>query len=226
MTLLIDTGSYAWRASYSLNFSWAKTDHYVENGAIFCLDSNASVRHQKLPWYKQNRPKNEVQYPEQAKHKAMAARFVEFFKRRYTSSCYYELDGAEADDGIAILVKPGDKVMSLDKDMLTINVDFDLIDTNNKQWGMERFWKLSIPISRGRSFLAYQLMVGDTADNIPRLLLSSDRKTLPFVMQQENPLYWAISILPEEKVRASLNALMLPTPLLWDNDPIEEAMKL
>lgn len=226
MTLLIDTGSYAWRASYTTVFTWDRTDKLVNKGAIFCMDSPISIRQEKISWYKDQRPGKDIKYPEQGKHREMVRKFIAAFKRRYTIDTWAEVEGAEADDVIGLLVKPGDTVMSLDKDMLTIPIDFDLIDTSNKQWSIERYWnKVKVPIHRGRSFLAYQLMTGDTADNIPRLVHTKDRKTMPWVMEQENPLYWAIKLLPEDRVRESLNALMLPTPLLFDLDSISEAMK-
>lgn len=227
MTLLIDAGSYIWNQSYRPNFSWDTTDQLVEAGAIFCMDSGESIRKKKLPWYKAQRAGIEKNYPDISIHRARVDRFVEFFYRRYDKSCYLGYKGAEADDVIGMHVREGDIVMSLDKDLLTIPEQFQLIDTKMVPWGIERFEKKTkCKLSRGNSFLTYQLLNGDNADNIPRLLHTNDRLTGKWILSQENPLKWAIAMLPEQKVMESLAALLIPTPLLYNADPITYACEV
>lgn len=222
--IIVDCGYWAWNKAYSRQPSpWETLDALVEGGAILALDSKKSIRKEYLPWYKANRKIELTKEAQELKERSIE--LTQRLKYRYPSSQIAEIEGMEADDVISFTVNPGDSVMGIDKDFLTIDCDFHLIDVRFKRWGVERI-KTDLPIKRGKSFLAYQLLYGDAIDNVPRLLGRGDTYIAKWCFEGENPLQRAIDVLPPDKVRESLFALMIPSPLIFGNvDPIEYALK-
>lgn len=227
--VLIDLGGYSWWAcggGFRRSIDYETLDKLVNAGAIFACDSREySLRKLHLPWYKAHRPVMEAKEPKQILMRECAEQIQEEILRVYPEACLSR-PGLEADDIVALFAEDGDTIMSQDKDMLTISKDVRLVDYKGVGWGVERLWKYTqLPLRRGNAFLAYQLMHGDAADDIPRLLMTKDRRTAPYVMRQPNPLLTACYLLRESAVRESLAALCLPTPLLIGADPIKFALE-
>lgn len=218
---LIDMGGYSWFIS-SPGWDWKYTDKLVEDGAVFCVDDNSrSLRKEAYSWYKAARS---VQDDRTALMRSMAHDFQNKAYKRYGKHRCFMSSGLEADDIMALLLKEKYTLMTIDKDVLTLKCANKLVDFNGKEWDESRI-KTKLPIKRGRSFLAYQLMHGDSTDSIPRRLFRYDRETAKYVMSKEDPLYWAVEMLPVDFVRESLAVLTLPTPLMHKNMcPIEWAM--
>lgn len=216
MQFIIDGGYWTWNKAYSrVAEPWHSLDTFIESGAVIALDSARSIRKQHIPWYKSKRGKGADFDP------ALKERAIELcrkLKLRYSKDSIAEIDGFEADDVVALLVGDCDIVIGNDKDYWSIHGKFDLRDAYMNPITMDTWQKKApkgVTLSRGNSFLTYQLLYGDFADSVPRLLDSKDRWSGPVILASENPLQTAIDILPDtDKVRQHLLALMLPCPLL------------
>lgn len=220
MKLVIDIGYWAWNKAYSRHPEpWELLDVMCEGGAVLCVDSCKSLRRNQFPYYKANRK------PIDTDLKDRAISLTERIRIRYPNNVV-EMEGLEADDVVSFNTDDEDIIICNDKDYLSLHSKATLKTLRFEEWGCERI-KTSLPIKRGNSFLAFQLMYGDVADNVSRLLHFKDRTTAKFVMEQENPLLAAIELLPNPNItRDHLRLLMIPTPLIWSNiDPIEVALE-
>lgn len=227
MSLYVDAGGYSWTMCAKLKYIsakkiWEDVALLANQGAVFCIDSHLSIRKQHLKWYKAQRVDLG---PATENLRACAFEFTKKLMKQYPTQCI-SFQGLEADDLIACAEEPGDIIMSADKDMLTLGKHTWLMDFSMSTWGADRI-KTKLPIAKGNRWVTYQLMYGDTADNIDRLLLSRDIYTAKVVMAQPNPLLTAIGMLPPDLVRDQLRAIMLPTPLhSWPRrDPIDVALE-
>lgn len=220
MTFHVDTGVWSWHVVAGQRYGkdpWKQTEGLIRLGAVFHIDSPASLRKQYAPWYKSHRSKfsDEMKARREAAHQ-----WVFQLKERYPEHCN-EIAGLEADDLIAIKARPGDRVLSLDKDLLQIDNGITLIDANLAKWTIAREQKKTkLPLAVGERWLVYQLLYGDTTDDIPRLLLSKDRETAKWVFAQKNPMGAALQVLPLDWARVNLNLLIVPTPLYYRVDPL------
>ena len=213
MTLLVDVGYLSWNVCYGMQFGrdeWRDTDLLIDRGCKLCMDSRRSLRSEKYNWYKSNRNHLPAQTLILRKK---AHKWVNQARERYPFDILEE-DGLEADDVIALHYKTGDWIMTMDKDLAQLP-DAVFIDRKLEHWTIERLQnKKKLKVNTPEHWLAYQLMFGDVADNIPRLLLSKDRETAKFIQAQEHPLDWLMGgILPEKRVWESLDCLIVPTPL-------------
>lgn len=216
MTNLIDTGYWSWHAAYGVYK--AKQEGRVSNpystlesidfsNTILAIDSVTSIRKDHLPWYKANRV-NAPQISEDMR--IIAERLILELTHIYPSSVRAEA-GLEADDVIAIYAKPNDMIFSNDKDYLQLDPKIHITNFNGEFVTCSRF-KTPFQVKRGESALAFQLMYGDVADNIPRRYYG-DKSIAEWVFNQPHPLYEAIKLIPPYQVKTSLCALALPTPL-------------
>lgn len=227
MTRYVDFGGFSWTKCATMKYRpakevWEDVDRQVENGDMFCMDSSNSLRKESLPWYKAHRS---VMPPSTEYLRQCAWEFQKKFIDMYPRSVLAE-HGLEADDLCALHQTPGDWIMSTDKDMLTLQ-QAALVDLSGLPWGCERI-KTKLPISQGNRWVTYQLLFGDVADNIQRLLLSKDIYSAKIIFAQANPLEAAIAYLPPALVREHLQAICLPTPLFVapNMDPIEWALEM
>lgn len=225
MTRYIDFGGYSWTACAKMKYRpakeiWKDVHKAVQNGDMFCMDSQHSIRKKNLPWYKANRI---VQTPETEHLRACAWEFQNKFIKLYPDSVV-AMSGLEADDLCALMASPTDWIMSTDKDLLTLT-EANLVDLSGIPWGIERI-KTKLPVAQGNRWVTYQLLFGDPADNIQRLLPSKDIYSAKIIFQSANPLEAAISYLPPGLVRQHLQAICLPTPLYAAPhlDPIDWAL--
>lgn len=197
---------------------------WADKGARFYFDDPRNVRTEVHPWYKANRA---VLDPRTAALKVEAKLLQRWMLDEFPDACF-QADGHEGDDLIAMAVLAGedDVIIGEDKDFLQLPSAW-LWTLLGDPWGVDRLHKKTkLPLSQGRSFVAYQLLYGDHADNIPRRLLTKDIYTGPWVFQQDDPLAAAIAVLPENQARASLECLLMPSPLLTGRDAIEQALSL
>lgn len=226
MTRYVDMGGYSWTACARMKYQsakiiWNEVVKHVEGGDMFCMDSQRSIRKASLPWYKAQR---QEMTPATQNLRDCAWEFQKKFTRLFPSSVLVE-DGLEADDLCALHASGRDHIMSTDKDMLTLK-DMFLVDLSGIPWGIERI-KTKLPVSQGNRWVTYQLLFGDPADNITRLLLSRDIYSAKKIFAQPNPLEAAIAFLPPGLVREHLQAICLPTPLFVapNMDPIDWALE-
>ena len=213
--IAVDMGIVSYFMAYPIQIEvpeFQLTDQLYEEGAIFCFDSPTSIRKLHYSWYKANR--SLLHGEDQSDRRRWAHAWQLKARKRYA---HKEIEGLEADDLVAMYYD--DRILTIDKDALQLPYA-KLVDQNLQPWGISRV-KSKLPLVQGASFRAYQLMTGDSTDEIPRLLHTKDRTTMKQVFKQENPLLTAIELLPAGLVRASLNCLLTPTPLFFDKDPIE-----
>lgn len=217
MAMLIDASFWAWDRAYA-TWKAAQENRLIEPfenlntmmqpNTILAFDGKGSLRKDILPWYKANRHN-----PSQVsiELRIIAERLLLELKYHYPHQIF-EIDGLEGDDIIAMMAKPGDLLMVNDKDFLQLDDSIIVTNFRAEMWGCERFKAPLLHITRGEASLAYQLMMGDVADNIPRRWYHG-KESLAEVLKAKNPLYCAIAQLEPRLVRTSLAALMLPTPL-------------
>lgn len=226
MAIIVDVSYWAWWKAYAIYMAgkegqlgwWSEIDNLMSPETILAFDGAGSIRKDHLPWYKANR-KNPSDLSRDLK--SIATTLMDQLRYRHADHVY-EQHGLEADDIVALHCSPGDWLWSNDKDYLQLT-DITLTTFKGEMWGCERF-KSGHNVQRGNSSLAYQLMYGDTADNIPRRFYG-DKQIAADVFQSSNPLLAAVEILDPQQVRASLAALMLPTPLINPTvDIIEQAL--
>lgn len=220
-SMLIDIGY--------LSFTWCRVqtrnqllERLLDAGALLCFDSHYNMRMAKYDWYKANRGASmpAVTHELKAEAKAWQAQI----KKLYPEYCL-EIEGLEADDVIALELAKNDDVyiMTRDHDFLQLRNAY-LVDKNMERWSVTRLTQKTLYLEQGERYLTYQLLHGCSTDTVPRTILSSDRYTAPFVFSQPNPLRVALSMIPEQKARESLDVLLLPTPLYTNTDSIEEAL--
>lgn len=226
MRIVIDGGTWSWHIAGILNNGhgdwWTETDKMIESGALLCCDSHDSLRRKHVPMYKANR-KNLP--PSTMKLKRIADEWTRMAQTRYQDANCLTVVGLEADDVVALIYKATDMIISRDKDFLTLP-DAYLVTPTLIQWGIERQQaKTKVPLAQGERWLAYQILTGDAADGIPRLVHSKDRNTINSIMTLEHPLDMILQMFSEDTLRDSLNCLLLPTPLYTGVDPIDEARR-
>lgn len=222
--IVVDMGTWSWHVIAGTlygNSRWGSTDSLCEQGSVLCMDSEVSIRRDRLPWYKANRDELSTAT---AHMRRLAHEWAHEATRRY--SCIRAERGLEADDLVAMYAGPDDIIISLDKDLLTLPEWTYLIGPDLQPWGIERQQRRTkLPLAKGERWLTYQLLHGDRADNIPRLMYTRDRTTARHVFAQDSPLRAALEMMPERRVKESLACLLLPTPFFTDVDPIEEGLR-
>lgn len=199
---------------------------WADKGAMFFLDDPVNSRMVRYPWYKANRTTLD---PRTAALKVLAKELQLWLTATYPNQCM-QAYGHEGDDLIAYAAlngpDEGHVIIGEDKDFLQLCGAW-LWTVHGDPWGIERLHKKTkLPLKQGRRFLAWQLLYGDLADNIPRRLFSKDLYTGPYVFSTDDPLSTAIEMLPEQQVRESLDVLLLPSPLLTGRDPIDQALEI
>lgn len=214
---IIDTDYWAWNAAFWMYKSTVPVEPFsmihtlIGEDTVLAFDGQGSIRKDVLPWYKENRSNPDDLSVQLRK---VASGLIRELKTMYPHQAI-ELRGLEADDIIAMSAQPGSVVWSNDKDYLQLPKSVMLTNFRGEFWGVERFKEPTMNITRGNAAIAYQLMVGDIADNIPRRCFYQ-KAEMHLVFESDNPLIAAIELINDlQKVRASLAALMLPTPL-WD----------
>jgi hypothetical protein len=218
MSIVVDMGTWSWFVVAGVlhgNSRWGATDALCEQGSVLCMDSERSLRSEWLPSYKANRAELS---PATQHMRRLAREWAKEATKRY--SCLVAERGLEADDLVALHASDGDVIISLDKDLLTLPEWTWLVSASLVPWGIEREQrKTKLPLAKGERWLTYQLLHGDVADNIPRLLFSKDRTTAKYVFSQEHPLLAAIDLLPEKRLKQSLACLLLAHAALHRQRP-------
>lgn len=218
MTTYCDLGGLSWTALFTYNGrGYVDRLMFEHDDLVLCSDSRTSIRRKCYPGYKTTRLGVD---PKQLERYKLAHELQLWACDRYSDRCIGR-DGHEADDIMAIQFNPGDTLMTNDKDLLQVK-GAKLIDFAGKPWGFERQQKkVSVNISTPALFLLYQAMYGDVTDDVKRILASRDRNTGPWILSQPVPIDAACAILPLELLKDNLNLVMLPTPLITGQDPIE-----
>lgn len=201
---------------------WSRIDNLMESGAVLCLDSKTSIRKLNYPKYKANRKELP---PETKKLLYAAINLSRLAKARYVlgKNVLYE-EGLEADDLVGLYYKPGDGCCSGDKDYLQLP-GLTMYNSNFDVWGFERLNKqVRTNIDTHERCLVWQMMKGDVADNIPRLIPSGERKLLADLINSQFPLRAAIERVGYLSARDQLSLVLLPTPLHTGVDPVEYAV--
>lgn len=217
MTTYCDLGGLSWTALFTNNPKGYIDRLMFDDNVVLCSDSRNSIRKQHYPQYKTARLGVDAKQLERARQ---AHKLQVWACDRYAGRCTGR-DGQEADDIMASEFKPGDTLMTSDKDLLQVT-GAKLVDFNGNTWGFERLQKkIKVNISTPALFLLYQAMYGDVTDDVKRILASQDRKTGPWILSTPNPLVAACRILPVQLLRDNLNLVMLPTPLITGQDPLE-----
>lgn len=221
MTILVDMGYFGFKQCQNPK-RWEIIDHLLNNGAELCFDHPVSLRKKAYDWYKTNRGETLPKITQVIK--SMSQEWQKQILHRYPAYCHQEY-GLEGDDIIAIQFKEGDWIIAEDKDFLQIPGAW-LVDLKMEHWGFEREQKkIKHHISTPERWLTWQLLHGDVCDTIPRTLFSKDRSSIPFIFSQEHPLQTALDFITIEIARASLDVLLLPTPLYWRIDSIQYAIQ-
>lgn len=213
--VLVDIGYWSWYYAYGeyktgepVEAAWRFLEGSANHSTtIFACDSSWSQRKLSLPWYKRNR----LNPPEATKKmRPIAERLIRELKEIYPQRCI-TIPGLEADDVIALNVEAGDFVYANDKDLLTIQKDFHLWSFDYEPFDCRRFKAPKLPLRRGNSALAFQLLKGDFADNVPSLVYGTPPVT---IFESANPLLKAIEYVNDTtKVASNLLALSLPCPI-------------
>lgn len=215
--ILLDVGGYSWHCVQNL-IGFEHSDQIYERGALFCIDSRTSIRKDNVRFYKAQRELVDYQ---QAQMRKEAYAWQEVAYKRY--QCV-GISGLEADDVIGLHYDEGDTIISIDKDFAQLT-GAQLVDYFEQPWGFTRLQKKSkLNISSPGRWLTWQLCSGDNTDGIPRIPWTFDRNSIPWVFSRKNPLKAAIELYPTQKVKDSLNCLLLPTPLYMGLDPINFAL--
>lgn len=224
MTLFLDAGTVLWKAAFAQQNGsdpWTRIDNLIEGGAVLCLDAKTNIRKAFQPTYKANRMHKKLE-PATKELLYAAIALSRESKTRYKlgQQVLYE-EGLEADDLIGLYYRPGDKCVSGDKDFLQLP-GIQMMDFRFEPWGFERLNKqVRTTIDTPERCLCWQMMKGDVADNIPRLIPSGERKLLSQLINGEDCLRAAVVRVGESSARDQLSLVVLPTPLYTGIDPIE-----
>lgn len=230
MRIFIDASYYAYHFGYYADNPNPYSFIEQINGpnVFIAMDSKINIRKNTFPWYKANRKELEHEFdsPQQAYLKLCRAGCKACANEKYKDRVNIILDGLyerysnqilctpgyEADDVIAENVMPNDTCYVNDKDYLTIPTRARLCTLKHETMTVDRF-KSRWSIKRGNSALAFQLLMGDPTDNIPRRL-KRDKVSAERIFSSSNPLEAAIEYVGEEAAIESLSVLVLPTPLM------------
>lgn len=217
MTIYCDLGGLSWAALFTNNPKGYIDRLMFDDNVVLCSDSRTSIRKQHYPQYKTARLGVDAKQLERSRQ---AHELQVWACERYADRCIGR-EGHEADDIMASEFMPGDTLMTSDKDLLQVTGS-KIVDFNGNPWGFERLQKkIKMNISTPALFLLYQAMYGDVTDDVKRILASQDRKTGPWILLQPIPIDTACNILPMELLKDNLNLVMLPTPLITGQDPLE-----
>lgn len=222
MRVLVDAGyiTYRW-AAYPRR--WELMERLAAGSPVICFDSARSLRRERYSWYKSNR--GDALPPATKALQVIAKQFQQQIWQRFNHLCRMD-DGLEGDDIIAKeFYGYGGDCMIVSEDHDFLQLDATLVNQRWERWNCDRIKQTNLPLRQGESYLAYQLLMGCKTDTVPRTIFSKDRTTAPWVFSQPSPLRAALSMLGEDVARASLDCLLLPTPLETGEDSIEVALR-
>ncbi len=191
-------------------------EDYLSDNTYFVFDGEGSYRKDSLSWYKAQRKELTVESQELRKR---SIEILNGTKKRFPKNCI-DLNKLEADDTIAIYLQDKDTVICNDKDYLTIKSTAKLLTLNLEELTCARFHS-RLTLDRGNRALAFQLLYGDVVDNIPRLYYGPNQTVNEIFEKADNPLLECIKLLPLDRVKSSLAALTLPTPLYCNRNIID-----
>lgn len=233
MRIFIDASYYAYHFGYYADNPNPYSFIEQVNGpnVFIAMDSKINIRKNTFPWYKANRkepesciqplsfegnnwewePCGQCRGCVGAKYKDRVNTILDGLYERYSNQILCT-PGYEADDVIAENVMPNDTCYVNDKDYLTIPTRARLCTLKHETVTVDRF-KSKWPIKRGNGALAFQLLMGDPTDNIPRRL-KRDKVSAERIFSSSNPLEAAIEYVGDEAAIESLSVLVLPTPLM------------
>lgn len=219
--LFIDMGYYSFNRAYCQPTNpYTVLENYLSDNTFFVFDGEGSYRKDSLSWYKTNR--KELTFESQELRRR-SIEILEGTKKRFPRNCIW-MNKLEADDVIALKVQDQDTVICNDKDYLTIKSKAKLLTLNLEEVTVSRF-NSKLTLDRGNRALAFQLLYGDVVDNIPRLFYGDKQIVNEIFKSSANPLLECINLLPLQRVRSSLAALTLPTPLGQTKDIIDFVLK-
>lgn len=223
MRVLVDVGyiTFKW-AAYPRR--WELIERLCGGSPVLCFDSKRSLRKERHSWYKSNR--GSALPPATKELQVLAHQFQDQIWERFPNLCRME-DGLEGDDII------GKEFGGYCDECMIISEDHDflqltgatLVNQRWERWGVDRIKQSSLPLRQGESYLTYQLLMGCKTDTVPRTIFSKDRTTAQWVFSQPSPLRAALVMLGEDVARASLDCLLVPTPLETGEDSIEAALR-
>lgn len=224
MTLFLDGGTVLWKAAFAQQNDvdpWPRLDDLIESGAVLCLDSKTNIRKVFAPYYKANRAQKTMDPATKALMYAAINLSRETVKRYKLGEQVLYHEGLEADDLVGLNYKPGDGCVSGDKDFLQLP-GIKMFDSKFNPWGFERLNKqVRTNIDTAERCLVWQMLKGDVADNIPRLVPSGERKLLSQLINGDDPLRAAVTRVGIPKAMEQLSLVCIPTPLHMGVDPIE-----
>lgn len=208
--LNVDLGYLTFKLAFGGYESWQ-----YKNGsqvAIAAVD-NKPKRKELYPQYKQYRNAGE---DKQAVVKMVWKLRKQVEQEKLLPLC--SIEGLEADDLVACwqLFNPDNKIVGVDKDFFQLPIEqvyyhtlkpYNVIDTIGK---LPQFVQ---PIA-SRNFALYQILMGDVADNIPRLLAkhSEGKEQLEFIEQaiRHNHLTDSLTDLYGQQVVLNAQLVLLP----------------
>lgn len=163
--MIIDGGYLTFKLAFGGYDLWE-----FENGEdikLLAWDS-PSKRKEEFPGYKGHRREGNQEAIERVK---------EFREYVYETTCLplCEIKGLEADDIIAAwnIFHPNDRIVGIDKDFFQLPNVFNLYHHNHQPWNFDSCLdKIPLYLQElaDRNFALYQMLYGDIADDIPRLL--------------------------------------------------------
>lgn len=194
---IVDGGYLSWRFGSDPRYRqhW---DYRQYRNVLIVWDSETSLRKQLVPTYKANRPKQEARDAAQARRREATKLFkaeVNEIKGMHT----YEVAGLEADDVIACFASIGEPIVVVGQDKDLLQLDGVMVVRSDGSEVQRSDWLIRVP-KRVRDVVAARLerdpltivlalaLLGDAADNIPRLVPA--RRLDEFVDVLRAPCPW------------------------------------
>lgn len=182
--LIIDGGYLNYRMIFDNYETWEFI--YAPRVDLFAFDSSESFRKQLFNGYKSKRKKDEALQEKLA--------FIKKLIQAKKTMPHLSIDGLEADDLVACykIFHPEYAIVGIDKDYFQLpSLQYCLTYTLNqyrKDAVLRKLPLLSSPLA-AKNFALFQMLWGDTSDNIPRLLPKTGAKELVAHLVNSKSLY-------------------------------------
>ena len=219
--LLVDGGWLVFAYGLVGLKSWVTTrrSYTMGSGALILMDSRESARREFFPDYKSHRKSRHNQNPE----KAEAIRSFKELLNEDPSLRKIEATGLEADDLVAIFITEGYDlpVRGRDKDLLSIP-GIQLSDNGGDitlHHYSHKLQKRLAPLIKTPDDVLFSLvLLGDSSDDIPRLLPPRAMDLGAQLLSLKNPWPTALKLFGE-KLLTNLYLAVLPGPFCYDPQP-------
>lgn len=225
LRVAIDGGYLSWAYGGMGSKSWPSVRHLYskKSRALICMDSSVSARKEFYPLYKSHRKARRDDRP-QIFEKVKT--FQEYL-REDPSMWKFEAEGLEADDLVAILGKTI-PIIGGDKDLLQVpGISLSRI-TGEVLSPLNFIKRQSQTIQRSargtpQEILLLLSLLGDSSDDIPRLVSRGGLNTVALILTETNP--WLLAYeLYGQALLTNLYLAILPGP--WCYDPVPSPKEL